>query len=289
MKTVVMSTIYPAARAFLPDLFDSCAAQTDRDFSLLLMDDGAGDLSAFVSRAPGLRVHAVPAQGTPAQVRAQGIRWARQNGFEAILCADADDWFSPERVQVTKQMLAGSPVLVNQLILATSREQILQPLWPGRLQEGAEITSAVLQDGNCMGFSNTALRLSVFTEEDFGFPGDIVALDWLLFFRIVNRGNRAVFTRRFSTFYRQYSENVAGLLHIDEAALERGMEVKKRHYECLAGQGFAAQARSYDQILRKLRDDSSFAKSYYAKLLRSPVKEPLWWESSRLLTKMEDF
>ena len=285
MKTLLLSFVYPGSVEYLGDFLAACSAQSDPDFDVLLINDGASGMGPKMLAHPKLRIQVEEASGSIAEIRAHGVQRALDLGYEALILADSDDWFDPGRVDVAKRKLRQAPVLANQLVLARSRAEILKPLWQGRMQEAEVIGAEFLRDKNCIGFSNSALLTASIGQAHAQIPPDILAYDWLFFARILAQGHRAVFTRETSTFYRQQSGNVAGLLEIDEEAITRGLRVKQRHYQCLAGEDkwFFNQARSFDQILQRVHSDLPFAHSYYAKMKAMVPADPMWWESTRLI------
>ncbi len=285
MKTAILSFVYPQASRFLSDFLHSCTLQTDRDFSLLLCNDGVVDLSERIAPfASQLQITVAECRGSVVENRKAGLRLALAHGFNNLILADSDDWFSMERVALSKYLLSTSDIVCNQLVLARSPAELLRPLWLSRLHDDQVILAPAIRDGNCFGFSNTALKPAALAGEFESIPEDIVAFDWLFFAQLLERGVSARYTTRCSTFYRQHEDNVAGLLHIDAAAIHRGLSVKLRHYQCLGGRDawFSEQARAFNQLAQQVQQDAGLAKSYLTEMTQNLPREPLWWEATRL-------
>ena len=108
--SVVMPVFNPGA--FLGQALDSVAAQTFRDFELVIVDDGSTEartrtLLADVGRHPGVSVHRTENRG-PALARNLAIERARG---AYILPLDADDWLAPTFLAKTVPLLDADPGL----------------------------------------------------------------------------------------------------------------------------------------------------------------------------------
>jgi glycosyltransferase involved in cell wall biosynthesis len=107
-----VSVIVPAynAAATLPGALASIAAQTFRDFEIVVVDDGSTDgTAALLERDyPELRyIH--QANGGPARARNAGIAAAR-GAWLAFL--DADDAWAPCKLELQMQLVMAAPELV---------------------------------------------------------------------------------------------------------------------------------------------------------------------------------
>jgi glycosyltransferase involved in cell wall biosynthesis len=94
----VVIPAYNAAR-WIGATLDSWVAQTDRDFEVILVDDGSTDNTAAIAESYqdrlDIRVMREPPRGAPAGPCNVGTRAARG---ELILPCDADDMATPERL-----------------------------------------------------------------------------------------------------------------------------------------------------------------------------------------------
>jgi glycosyltransferase involved in cell wall biosynthesis len=94
---------YNAAR-WIGATLDSWAQQTDRDFEVILVDDGSNDgtpdIAESYQQRLNLRVLREPRRGAPAGPCNVGLRAAQG---ELIFPCDADDMATPDRIQEVRQ------------------------------------------------------------------------------------------------------------------------------------------------------------------------------------------
>jgi glycosyltransferase involved in cell wall biosynthesis len=99
----VVIPAYNAAR-WIAKTLDSWVAQTERDFEVIVIDDGSSDATADIAESFAgkldIRVVRAARRGAPAGPSNDGIRLAR--GRMILLC-DADDMALPERVAETRR------------------------------------------------------------------------------------------------------------------------------------------------------------------------------------------
>jgi glycosyltransferase involved in cell wall biosynthesis len=112
VSTPHVSVIMPVynAGAYLGQALHGIAAQTYRDFEVVIVDDGSTEpatatLLAEAARTPNVTVHRVP-NGGPARARNLAIERARG---AYILPHDADDWLAPTFLERTVGVLDAEP------------------------------------------------------------------------------------------------------------------------------------------------------------------------------------
>jgi glycosyltransferase involved in cell wall biosynthesis len=113
-RTPRVSIVIPVFNAgrWLGQALDSVAAQTRRDFELVLVDDGSTDVRTIAlldeaARRPGVALHRTENRG-PSHARNLGIERAHA---DYILPLDADDWLAPTFLEKTVPLLDADPAL----------------------------------------------------------------------------------------------------------------------------------------------------------------------------------
>lgn len=279
--------VYPGVEAFLPEFLASLTRQTDRQFVLFLINDGLADLNGFLKEAE------VPARqraykGSPAALRKAGIEWVVSEGVEAVVFADADDYFADNRVEISKQKLAGFDICFNEIMVVS--ETLSSPLaMLGRyFSEGQEVFAKTIEKANCMGLTNTSARAACLQSPARQIPDDIIAFDWALFAMCLQSGSRATFTKKTASYYRQYDDNVASLLCLSEEKIFQGVRVKCRHYQLLSRffKAYARPAEKFKRLLHKLEHDEQIRKRYCRAVRSRSLEIPLWWEHIQTLEEI---
>ncbi len=277
-RAAVMCTAFPAAAPYLEDCFRSLESQTDRDFSLVLVNDGL-DPECLRRMAGPLRPDIVESRRSPAENRMAGIARCLELGADVVVFADCDDTQGPERVAAARAAIGhGQDILCNEVLLAGTEEGG-RPWLSRRFTHGQAITAGDIREGNCLGLGNTALRADLLRDVP-RVPAAIMAFDWALYGWLLESGRRAVFTDRSWTRYRIHEGNYAGTCQDTPAYLLRCLEVKMRHYGFLAGffPMYEARARRYAELHAQAAGSERFLDRLFRAWTFRPGDDVLWWD-----------
>jgi glycosyltransferase involved in cell wall biosynthesis len=285
MKLAVFTVAYSQAEPYFEDYFASVRAQTDREFDLLILNDGISPERLSASAA-GLRCNLCvrEASANPVGLRKLGIEWLQSGHYDAVVFADIDDRFPPNRISVSRQLLMQCDLLANELLLFGASLSQPKTMLNGRVSEQNPITKLDLRNYNFMGMSNTAARVKSILEAARAIRAPVVAFDWALYTRALINGASARFTRATETEYRQHSANIAGIDNSSDEQILRGVNIKTDHYMQLAEQGewYAKQAHAYSELRTSLQSDFQRRQNYFSSIRAHWPAQPLWWESIRL-------
>lgn len=276
----VVSVIYPGVEKYLDEFVSSFNAQTNLDFTMLILNDGLDNAGHYFMRTK-FRNEIRKGAGTPASLRLQLIQTAVKCGAKQILFADADDTCSDNRVAVSKELLENSPVVFNKLMLTfEDGERDPTSMFGERFEEGQRIDGEFIRNKHCLGLSNTAIRTDCLNEGWSRISEDTIAFDWAFFGLILDRGNKATFTKRALTFYRQHGNNIASPGSETEADAGRGIKVKKQQYTLLSKQdpSYAAQCEQFKELDARFRKDPALRLQLTKRLEQIPIQNPMWWE-----------
>lgn len=291
MTTAVFSVVYPGVEPYLPDFFSSLCNQDDKDFAVFIMNDGIDNFSErFNQFNMQLKMRNVPNSGlSPAQIRKIGIMWLEQEGITNVVFADSDDYFSTNRVRVSKELLSDRneySAVVNELILFGNGKLI--PMLGTKLVNGEIIAKEWIRNANFCGLSNTALRLNKVAAILKNIPDQAITFDWNLYSRLLNRGDRMIYTSRAVTYYRQYNNNVASPYLQNEQMIMRGIRIKLDHYLSLRDihPWYSKMARQYDTLLKRLNSDFTLKDNYIKRVIETAPEIPFWWEMIKTLEEL---
>jgi len=287
MLTGVFSVVYPGVEPFLGDFLQSLATQGDRDFVLFLINDGCAGLDRSLAAYP-LNVEVKESSGSPTALRKAGIAWVAAAGAEIILFADADDYFAPNRIGLSKSRLSGHDIICNELMVVGSEIPSPFGMLGTRLKEAEVISSAHILHGNCLGLSNTAIRASMIPDCLDQIPDEMIAIDWTFFSLCLHFGAKAVFTQKTMTYYRQHGNNTAFIRPLTEEQILRGVRVKADHYRFLSKyQGEVAPlAANFGGLLAKLTANGARRREYCRAVQRLSAPAPYWWEPIKTMEEL---
>lgn len=278
-KTCFCSVIFPNNLSFFKTFLNSLENQTDKEFTLLLFNDGVVNLESCLLNC-NLKYKIISVSGNIGEVRTQMLEYLKKSNFTSIIFGDTDDYFPENRVAINKLLLNEYDVVANDLCLVTEQEELIADYyWREREELKGVIDLSSISKYNFLGLGNTAIQTSILPE-NVVFEEGIIAVDWMLFSRILNNSVKVGFTSETFIYYRQHEKNIVGRKVLSLEKFKREFRVKLNHYTILAKENktFKDLAINYQSIVSKVEVLSSEElENYYIK-----TEQPFWWEEIQL-------
>lgn len=286
-KTVVFTVSYPAVEPYISDFLHSLSKQTDKDFALFLLNDGLSDIERFLEGID-FPVKVLEQEGRPAALRKAGIQWAISEGFQSIIFADADDCFADNRIEISKKMLVDHDVVCNEILLTGQKYSQPIPMLGELFDDGMEITTRDILNGNCLGLSNSSIRVDKIFELMSEIPDDIIAFDWAFFSLCLHAGAKAIFTNNTQTYYRQHDDNIASPCAFSEEQILRGVRVKRDHYDFLSKHydGYIHLSKEFKRLYSRLQLNALLKEDYCKAIRMNATDVSIWWEPIKTLEEL---
>ncbi len=287
MDIAIFSVVYPGTEAYFPEFLSTLSKQTDKDFTLFLINDGLSNVEGFLKRAD-LDVKVKEAGGSLAALRKMGIRWVQEAGVKIIVFADSDDYFSENRVEISRDMLVKYDLVFNEIILTGNGGTDSTPMLQTHFSDGEIVSCEHIRTANCMGLTNTALRVKNIPLYIDRIPENIIAFDWALFGLCLHAGARGVFTKKTVTYYRQHGDNLASPHSFTEEQILRGVQVKRDHYQMLSRfyEEYISLSDLFEKLLAQLQSDETLRRKYCQAVRKHALAMPLWWEPIKSLKEL---
>ena len=285
--TAIFSVSYPSVEPYISDFMHSLSKQTDKDFALFLLNDGLSDIERFLERID-FPVQVLEKTGHPAALRRAGIQWVISEGVGVIVFADADDYFADNRIEISKKMMFDYDVICNEILLTGQKFPQSISMLGELFKDEMDITTEDIVNGNCLGLSNTSIRVDKISELMMEIPDDVVAFDWTFFALCLHAGAKATFTKNTETYYRQHGDNIASPCSFSEEQILRGVQVKRDHYQMLSrfyGE-YALLADMFGELLAQLQSDETLRRKYCRAVRKYAPAMPLWWEPIKSLEEL---
>lgn len=287
MDMAVFSVVYPGVESYIPEFLCSLSKQTDKGFSLFLVNDCVADIKKLLKEAD-FNVEVIKRGGFPSELRKAGIEWVVSKGVETIMFADADDYFADNRIEVSKEVLGDYDIVCNEMLLVGQDISQPIPMLEKFFEDKMEINKSHIATGNCMGLTNTALRAGIIPCSVASIPNSIIAFDWALFALCIHSGARTVFTKETETYYRQHTKNTASVQCFSEGQIMRGVEVKRDHYQLLSKfyKEYIPLASLFEDLLCQLRNCEELRQKYCKAVEQHISGVPMWWEPIKPLKEV---
>lgn len=235
MRTAFATVIYQQAKPFLDDFLRSIDNQTDNDFELILINDNYSnpEIEDIVNRLKGLTINYQivdfkERKLSIAGTRIEMLKYIKKMGYDLLVLGDADDTFSPNRVEQCKYAYNNNKqaaFFYNKLI--TDKGYDIFDNIPLITKDIDNISQQ-----NYLGLSTSAIRMSLIKDDflDSLYEGESPVFDWYLFSRIIMDVGEGILVRYASTIYRIYDNNMVGT----SRDITREYDVKMIHYTNLA-------------------------------------------------------
>ncbi len=245
MSTAVLLTAYNGS-AHLPELLDSLLSQTDRDFTVVMQDDGSTDATpALLSDYAGRDSRFVfgTEQGKHLGAAGNFLSLIRQSKADYISLCDQDDIWEPDKLSVLKQAMRHleeeygpeTPLLVHSdcSLVDESGKKIGDSFFRHQGWDPCAVTLPPLLVQNnvtgCTLIMNRSLRNLIASHAK---AKELFMHDWFIALTAASFG-RIAFVDRPLTRYRQHGGNTIGastqpLLARGLAALRDRRNVRRR-------------------------------------------------------------
>jgi len=280
--TVVYSGCEPRLNRFM----ESVNEQDMDQFELLVLNDGLAGFEKFTQKTDK-PIHEIPVNGSIAKVRERGIKLLLESNYEKIVFADADDYFSSNRMKAASNALENCDIYVNDLTTVDESEsEITSNYISKRVGDHFEIEMDFIIHKNIMGLGNSAVKRSALKR--IKIPATTIAADWMIFTDLLLQGCSAHFNNDCTTFYMQHDQNIAGLKKLTSERVQLAMKVQLQNAKY-----FAKKSTSHKKWLAKLEhlkaglfEDNQKLKQSVTELEKKFPNYPLWWEEIKLLNEL---
>lgn len=283
----VYTTIYPSAKPYLHEWYESIRRQTDLDFRLWIGVDAMSIEEATAAIGNEVQATWVPSErgDTPAQVRQRALERIVKR-HEGVVLVDSDDILHKSRVAAARTNLQKSDLAGCALNLVDRAGTSLDIVMT--------LPSTVLPDdlfprNNIFGLSNSAFRTDLL-RRCLPIPSEIVLVDWFLATRAWLYGGRLLFDRTVRMDYRQHDDNMAQVRPpFTKIQLTRDTNRVIQHLQIVTRKLGPGAISERVQRLDQARHDiqafhdrvvlrASVMKSYLESLNQLPLT-PIWWAS----------
>lgn len=274
--SALVTYIYPEAKKYLTQLFESINNQTFKEFDFVVFSDAVLDSEVDWKR---IDHSLIPLEGTPIEIRIQSISILKHLNYEKFVFVDADDTLSYNRLEKSVKLLDNYCIVCNDLNRVNDEGKLIgSEIWKERLSTNFEFKSDFLLDKNILGFGNTSVRREVLKFEIKHPKNFIVAADWYIFYTFLKlSGEVALFTAVCSTNYRQHSNNVIGSKEFSKDRLIITLRTKERHYAALMDADFKEVKGEFEKV------NDLLSKSLNSFSLKELPKDLFWWEEDNYL------
>ncbi|GGG25251.1 hypothetical protein [Pontibacter amylolyticus] len=283
-RVAVVAVIFPGNLPFFGSFLASVEMQTTADFDLIIINDGAGDLTGVIGNKSYLIKDVIILKGFPFEIRVKAIKELTNRGYEKLIFSDTDDTLSSNRVKVVVEALNHYSIVCNDLDILNEEGTVVEKnYWSRRLGENFIIEPAFLVDKNIIGFGNCGIRLDIELPSFRAYP-NIMAPDWIFFSQLVRNEKKALFTAQGTVGYRQHSNNTIGLKKVTQARILKTINCKIEFYSELVKMGY-----SFEQELQRhlhMKEAALNNDSWVESSLNKIRKENLnlfWWEETNTL------
>ena len=279
-KVAFFTVVYPGIESYFVDFSTSIVQQTNREFDLIIFNE-SNTVIDFETLLNGINYKVIATDpATPIKIRERGLSYLRHNSYDYVVFGDADDWFAPNRVAKSMELLEHFDLVVNDVDIVTDTETLIASYFSHRVKNRSALTLEMSLHGNCMGLSAAAIKLTSLPE--FITPLGVVALDWYMFTRMLLEGSKAVFTNETTTYYRQYDSNLVGMKMMTMESLKREVSIKLGHYRALQKENdrYDVLATNFGKLDKTLSHKVEL-QSLYSKIRDNKIDFPFWWENTK--------
>lgn len=285
--TVVFSVIFPGNLQFFRSFLRSLENQTNKDFKLILFNDGVADIKKYLQNTTIICESFDVSGITPFEIRLMGLQKILSIGADYVVFADTDDLLSPERIDLSVKYLNQYPFVCNDIsLMASDGTMIQESYWTNRIKNCTEFDINYIKNYNIIGLGNSAMHCQVLPPMLEKLKGFKSGNDWL-FFSAAEKDLSAVFLSICTTSYRQHVDNLIGKKKVTPASLLGIIKKKIEHYILLNEMNFREyqikqQIEINQYILRRCNENREFLEQQAEKINSLEINF-FWWEESNYI------
>ncbi len=284
---VIFSVIFQKNLLFFPSFLISLENQTNKNFKLILFNDGVVNLDYYFKNT-SLNIEQYNVNNmSPFEIRLYGLEKVSEMGADQIIFADTDDLMTSERVAISVRYLKKYPFVCNDISLISQEGKLMVDLfWGERVSNKFEFGIQYIKNQNLIGLGNSAMQGNQLKKILNTLAGHSTGSDWL-FFSAAENDLYAVFVSECSTLYRQHDNNIIGKKIINSTGLLGIINKKIEHYNSLKRINFGAynlddQIELNQNILQRYQADPDFLDNQIKKINSLGINF-FWWEESNYI------
>ena len=122
-KTAVLTTWYPSVEPYLEKFITSINNQTDKNFSLIILNNRFLNSKKFKKKI-NKKINVIEIFSRLNNIttnRKKLIKFAIKMQFENLIFSDSDDYFTKNRIFLTKKNLRNNDIVVNQILIKKNK------------------------------------------------------------------------------------------------------------------------------------------------------------------------
>lgn len=270
----LFTVFYPGIELYMDDFMSSVRSQTFTRFDLVIINDRY-KYQNLKNLYNDVSLVEIQFSSTFSKNREHGINYIKEKGYKYIVLADADDFFSSERIEKSVNVLTEYDIVVNDLNIVSSSGGILaKSYFSHAIKSSGTIGLDFIKDKNIFGFSNTAIRLDALPR--INFPAENKIVDWYLFTELLQKRLSAYYLSESLTSYRQHADNLIGIDNFSLELFKKLVDLKIAHYS------YFREEKDYNVMYEKMRILKSMTNEEIRDLISRNKKInpfPLWWEN----------
>ena len=118
-KTAILTTWYPSVEPYLNKFIASINNQIDKNFSIIILNNDFKNFEKFKNKFDK-KIKLIEIFSKTNNItlnRKKLIESAIKNKFDYLVFCDSDDYFSKNKILLTKKKLKNNDIVINQIII----------------------------------------------------------------------------------------------------------------------------------------------------------------------------
>ena len=284
-KTALATVIYPGVEKYLRYFLNSVASQSHKEFDLIVCNNQM-KLINDILEGYFLSFKIINVKESATLARVKLIEFLKKNKYDYVIFADADDVIDQDRVKLTIQYLQKNTIIVNDFnLIDENNNKLIKNYLSNRIKNNEKIYSRSIKHHNFMGLTNTAVRLNCINLNIIPKNPNILAYDWFLWSKVLEKNNTGIFCSNIKTNYRIYNNNIASLSSkLDNNEIIKGIKAKLHHYKELSTDNKEFNClHNKIEIMYKNLENNNWILKYKEFINRKNILFPFWWEKISIM------
>lgn len=283
-KTAILTTWYPSVEPYLNKFIASINNQIDKNFSIIILNNDFKNFEKFKNKFDK-KIKLIEIFSKTNNIilnRKKLIESAIKNKFDYLVFCDSDDYFSKNKILLTKKKLKNNDIVINQIVIK-KKNKLDETFIKKKVVNLIKKKKFNILNYNVFGLSNTAIKSKYAKTAINKINKNIKIFDWFFWILVEPFKKSVMFESKIKTYYNLHNNNQTFTYQkVDHKKYINLLKIRKNNFFYLKKinkvylKYYLDEKKYFKYIENKIKLSGNKIKEILEYNLN--YKQKLWWE-----------